>query len=152
MKAWKIVLALALGSVAATVVVAAEEKGRLRLAPNEIKAPAAATTQAGTSGAAGLQMGLLSGNPKIGTLKAKHASATTITVRLDTTDELTTVSVVDDGVGFATAGTGSGGGAGLSNMRDRIDAVGGAVSFVSAPGRGTRVIAKVPSTVHELVS
>ena len=83
---------------------------------------------------------------------AKHASATQITVWLETTDDASTVTVVDDGVGFAASDAGGGGGAGLSNMRDRIDAVGGTVSFESAPGRGTRVVATVPANVRELVS
>ena len=98
MKAWKIVLALALGSVAATVVVAEEEKGRLRLAPNEIKAPAAATTQAGTSGAAGLQMGLLSGNPK-------QAGLYTMFLKLPPNTRIQAHAHPDDRVGIVVAGT-----------------------------------------------
>src|SRR4051812_18870089 len=76
---------------------------------------------------------------------AKHAQASLITVRLETGDTTSTVTVADDGVGFATAQHGAGpggsvvggsglGGSGLSNMRDRIDAVGGSVDFASTPG------------------
>ena len=100
MKAWKIVLALALGSVAATVVVAEEEKGRLRLAPNEIKAPAAATTQAGTSGAAGLQMGLLSGNPK-------QAGLYTMFLKLPPNTRIQAHAHPDDRVGRTASDVGS---------------------------------------------
>src|SRR3954467_8539842 len=71
---------------------------------------------------------------------AKHADASLITVRLETGDAESTVTVADDGVGFATGQNGSRqngtavggsgvGGSGLSNMRDRIDAVGGSVHF-----------------------
>ena len=98
MKAWKIVLALALGSVAATVVVAEEEKSRLRLAPNEIKAPAAATTQAGTSGAAGLQMGLLAGNPK-------QAGLYTMFLKLPPNTRIQAHAHPDDRVGIVVSGT-----------------------------------------------
>jgi signal transduction histidine kinase len=39
-----------------------------------------------------------------------------------------------------------GGGAGLLNMRDRLDAVGGTVSLGSRSGEGTTVTAVVPMT------
>jgi signal transduction histidine kinase len=83
---------------------------------------------------------------------AKHAGGTRISVRLESTDRASRVTVVDDGVGFAATDATSGGGAGLSNMRDRIDAVGGAVSIESTPGGGTRVVATIPVVVRELVS
>src|SRR4051794_23898372 len=90
---------------------------------------------------------------------AKHAQASRVTVRLDSGDTGTTVTVVDDGVGFAPGdvaaiaanGSGGGAGSGLSNMRDRIDAVGGSVTFASERGNGTSVIASVPVGVRELV-
>ena len=76
---------------------------------------------------------------------AKHAGATGIVVRLESTDDGVRVTVADDGHGFRTdARTSDSGGAGLANMRDRIDAVGGTVAVESAPGRGTRVTATVP--------
>lgn len=57
-------------------------------------------------------------------------------------DRELTFEVRDDGPGFdeATARAGSG----LTNMRDRVAAVGGTLAVHSAPGRGTRVIGKVP--------
>src|SRR3954452_18472583 len=83
---------------------------------------------------------------------AKHAQASLITVRLETGDTASTVTVADDGVGFATGVNGTGlGGSGLSNMRARIDAVGGSVDFASTPGGGTRVVATVPVADRELV-
>jgi len=98
MKAWKITLALALGSVTATVVVAQEQKGRLRLAPDEIKAPVAATTQAGTSGVAGLQMGVLSGNPK-------QAGLYTVFLKLGPNARIQPHAHPDDRVGVVVSGT-----------------------------------------------
>ena len=53
------------------------------------------------------------------------------------------LEVIDDGVGFAS----SQGGSGLSNMADRMAAVGGTLSIDSAPGAGTRVAASIPMAV-----
>ena len=80
---------------------------------------------------------------------AKHAAASAVTVRLSLAGEGAgsrwRLSVTDDGTGFDSAGAeASGGGAGLSNMRDRLDAVGGSTQLVSRPGRGTTVVAEVP--------
>lgn len=98
MKARKIALVLALGSMAATVVVAQELKGRLRLAPDEIKASAAATTQAGTSGVAGLQMGVLSGN-------LKQAGLYTLFLTLPPNTRIQAHAHPDDRVGVVVSGT-----------------------------------------------
>jgi signal transduction histidine kinase len=57
--------------------------------------------------------------------------------------------IVDDGSGFATNGQSAG--AGLTNMRDRLGAVGGTVTVESAPGRGTRLNGTVPLSA-ELIS
>jgi signal transduction histidine kinase len=76
---------------------------------------------------------------------AKHASATAVTVRLAVVEGSVRLTVRDDGAGFDLAGPGAEGtGAGLVNMRDRLDAVGGWVSLASEQGRGTTVTAEVP--------
>ena len=49
------------------------------------------------------------------------------------------VEVVDDGVGGADVG----GGSGLLGLADRIETVGGRFGVDSAPGEGTRVWAEV---------
>ncbi|MET1038664.1 MAG: ATP-binding protein [Aeromicrobium sp.] len=72
----------------------------------------------------------------------KHAAPSRVEVRLTSTDEEFTAVVGDDGQGFDT-GTASGG-SGVSNMRDRLDAVGGSVTTQSAPGRGTSVTVRAP--------
>ena len=74
---------------------------------------------------------------------AKHSGAATIRVELR--DEAASLECVveDDGAGYdprtTTAGTG------LTNMRDRVEAVGGTLAIRSAPGRGTRVMALLPT-------
>ena len=49
--------------------------------------------------------------------------------------------VADDGAGFDVA---RGGGAGLTNMRDRLGAIGGSLRVESEPGRGTKVVGAIP--------
>ena len=73
---------------------------------------------------------------------AKYASAEHVTIALSTSDGDLRFSVVDDGVGFDAATTVRG--AGLTNMRDRIEALGGTFEIESAPGTGTTVGGRVP--------
>jgi len=51
-------------------------------------------------------------------------------------------TVEDDGVGYDAATTPPG--AGLTNMRDRVESLGGTLSAESTRGRGTRVRAVLP--------
>jgi signal transduction histidine kinase len=76
---------------------------------------------------------------------AKHADAESATVSLEVHDGgLLRMRVTDDGRGFDPATTEPG--AGLANMRDRMDAVGGRVSVNGVPGQGTVVTALAPMT------
>ncbi len=76
---------------------------------------------------------------------AKHSRASCITVSLTGTDDVWQVRVSDDGAGFVPADAlEAAGGAGLVNMGDRLDAAGGTLSVVSAPGRGAVLTASVP--------
>ena len=52
--------------------------------------------------------------------------------------------VSDDGAGFDTSGA-EPGGAGFTNMLDRLGALGGTLRVESAPGRGTRVTGTLPA-------
>ena len=52
--------------------------------------------------------------------------------------------VSDNGAGFDTREASDG--IGLTNMRDRLGAVGGTLEIESAPGKGTRIRGTVPST------
>jgi signal transduction histidine kinase len=72
---------------------------------------------------------------------AKHSGGTCAKVLFGRTGDSVYLSVSDDGAGFPTAGVATG--SGTSNMRDRIDAVGGVFSITSATGRGTCVEARV---------
>ncbi|MEO1060662.1 MAG: ATP-binding protein [Actinomycetota bacterium] len=72
----------------------------------------------------------------------KHASATSVTVFVDVEDGATLVEVSDDGCGFDPERTGR---RGLDSSVVRpIQAVGGEVVVDAAPGRGTRIVLRIP--------
>ena len=71
----------------------------------------------------------------------KHAhGATRVAIELHAADMLR-FEVRDDGPGFVRA---NGDGAGLRNIRERLESVGGKLELDARPGRGTRVIGTVP--------
>lgn len=76
----------------------------------------------------------------------KHAEATRASVHLRECDSLIEVTVEDDGTGFDREAPGRSHSPrfGLSTMRERAEAVGGSLAIESAPGTGTRVIARIP--------
>jgi signal transduction histidine kinase len=78
---------------------------------------------------------------------AKHAGARNVTVWVNATADELTVEVGDSGRGF-NAGRGSAdrerGHFGLEMMAKRVAEVGGTMNVDSAPGRGTRVTARLP--------
>jgi signal transduction histidine kinase len=73
---------------------------------------------------------------------AKHSGARRVQVRVAADPRTVTVTVEDDGQGFDLDRAVPG--AGLANMRDRLDAVGGDLRVDSAPGGGVRVRATAP--------
>jgi signal transduction histidine kinase/putative methionine-R-sulfoxide reductase with GAF domain len=83
---------------------------------------------------------------------AKHAHARHVTVRLTSTGDGVTLSITDDGRGFApeapVAETARGvwsGGLGLTSMHERAAALGGRVLVRSQPGAGTTVAVTLPA-------
>ncbi len=64
------------------------------------------------------------------------------TISLRETKEALLFEVADDGSGLDPARTGLG--AGLTNMRDRLEAIGGGLRIESTLGRGTRVVGTIP--------
>lgn len=75
---------------------------------------------------------------------AKHSAARTVAVRVAEDSYGWQLTVVDDGRGFDQTHASAAAGAGLANMHDRLDAVGGGVEVVSRSGTGTTVTATVP--------
>jgi signal transduction histidine kinase len=72
----------------------------------------------------------------------KYAVASNATVQLSETQNVLQFRVDDDGRGFDAARTARG--AGLTNMEDRLDALGGTLTIVSEPGRSTRISGSLP--------
>jgi ligand-binding sensor domain-containing protein/signal transduction histidine kinase len=68
----------------------------------------------------------------------KHANATEVRVGLGVTDGRTTITVSDNGCGFAM-GKVRGKGNGLENMNQRLEQIGGHLVLESVPGRGTSI-------------
>jgi signal transduction histidine kinase len=75
----------------------------------------------------------------------KYADASDVKVRLSPEDGSLVFRVTDDGRGFdpATAGRG----AGLQNMGDRVEALGGTLEVRSSPGHGTTIVGRLPGGV-----
>jgi len=79
---------------------------------------------------------------------ATHAEAKSIAVRMANAPDRLRLSIRDDGRGFDTAAAGVSGSApehmGLAGMRERARLIGGRLTIVSAPGKGTTIEVEVP--------
>jgi signal transduction histidine kinase len=78
---------------------------------------------------------------------AKHARAGRVHIALERSDGQFVMSVSDDGMGMDAAshpGSGRRSGLGMVTMRERTQAVGGRFEIGAAPGRGTRVVVRIP--------
>ncbi|MGH2812572.1 MAG: sensor histidine kinase, partial [Actinomycetota bacterium] len=73
---------------------------------------------------------------------SKHAAGSEVNVRLVASDGYVEFSVADRGPGFDPSG--DGGGSGIQNMRDRVEALGGSLRISSKPGKGTTVSGRIP--------
>jgi signal transduction histidine kinase len=71
---------------------------------------------------------------------AKYAQATAAEVRVSEAGRGVVVQVTDDGIGGASPGAGSG----LRGLADRVEALDGHLSVLSARGGGTTVTAELP--------
>ncbi len=80
----------------------------------------------------------------------KYAGADVIEVRLRDGAGGLEFEVGDDGAGFDTSRRGDG--SGIIGMRDRLEALGGSLSVVSAPGAGTTISGLIPASDAPAVS
>jgi PAS domain S-box-containing protein len=71
---------------------------------------------------------------------AKHAQASVVHVDLEGRDTVVRLAIRDDGIGGADPGLGSG----LVGLRDRIEALGGALQITSRAGGGTSLLIEIP--------
>jgi signal transduction histidine kinase len=74
---------------------------------------------------------------------AKHARADAVSVDIAATDGTLEVTIADDGAGGADPANGSG----LRGLVDRVAAVGGGLDVSSPSGEGTRLSARLPTSV-----
>jgi len=74
----------------------------------------------------------------------KHAQASSVELKLECGANGVTLGISDDGVGFDPAGSFPGH-LGLKSMRERTMRLGGTLEIKSAPGKGTRIRAWIPS-------
>ncbi|MBX3103130.1 MAG: hypothetical protein KF690_11520, partial [Bacteroidetes bacterium] len=74
---------------------------------------------------------------------AKYANASRVTLQLTAEEGMLQMVIADDGLGFDAALLAEGS-YGLSNMRARVQELGGTFTLTSAPGAGTRLQVQVP--------
>jgi signal transduction histidine kinase len=82
---------------------------------------------------------------------AKHASASRVGITLSYMEDVVSLDIRDDGVGFRpkeSRSAGSGGGFGLTGMRQRVHRLAGHLAVESEPGRGTAISASVPAILR----
>jgi signal transduction histidine kinase len=77
----------------------------------------------------------------------RHSEARLIKVRVWQDGRSVRLSVEDDGIGFAPEPT-KPDHFGLQLIRERVEAAQGSVLLDSAPGRGTRIVASLPTTIR----
>jgi signal transduction histidine kinase len=76
----------------------------------------------------------------------KHARASEVQVGVTVERDTLRLTIADNGCGLA--GPGDPTGSGLTNMRERMRAMGGLVTFQSPPAGGTLVVFELPLAPH----
>jgi PAS domain S-box-containing protein len=78
----------------------------------------------------------------------KHARADRVKIQLKPNDKFIELHIEDNGVGFKVEevldNEKQNGGLGLLGMRERVKLVGGTLDIISNPGKGTKLLIKVP--------
>ncbi len=79
---------------------------------------------------------------------AKHAGASRVGLTLSYMEDVVTLDVRDDGVGFDLGRVREGGGFGLTSMSRRVSRLAGTLEIESEPGAGTAISASVPAVAR----
>ncbi|HEX3749358.1 MAG TPA: sensor histidine kinase [Streptosporangiaceae bacterium] len=82
---------------------------------------------------------------------AKHADATRVGITLSYMEDVVSLDIRDDGVGFRPGQRGapdSAGGFGLTGMQQRVRRLAGSLAIESEPGHGTAISASVPAILR----
>jgi signal transduction histidine kinase len=75
---------------------------------------------------------------------ARHAAASCVRVEIEQRPDGLHGAIADDGVGFEVEACVRNGGLGLKGMRERLEAVGGSLRIISAPGNGAEIRFRLP--------
>ena len=75
----------------------------------------------------------------------RHSNATHVEVVWEFHPDHLSISVTDNGVGMWNFGPSPARSLGIQGMHERIELLGGAISFESQPGLGTRILATIPT-------
>jgi signal transduction histidine kinase len=75
---------------------------------------------------------------------SRHSGATSAAISLKRFDGVLELQVSDSGNGFDVETFKNGGGLGLISVEERLRLLQGSCDIYSAPGRGTKLVVKVP--------
>ncbi len=73
---------------------------------------------------------------------ARHSGANEVVVRLTREPDRLSLEIADNGSGFDVSAVKSS--VGLTGMKERALALGGELTIISSPGKGTRILAELP--------
>jgi signal transduction histidine kinase len=74
----------------------------------------------------------------------KHSNATEVNISLSRKDDVITLTIMDNGIGFDPLRASDGGGNGLHNMRERAELLNGSFAIESKINHGTTITVAVP--------
>jgi signal transduction histidine kinase len=75
---------------------------------------------------------------------ARHSRASWVRIHLEQTEEATSLTVTDDGIGISDVQADGAASFGLQGIRERISALRGRVDVQGIPGEGTSVAITIP--------
>jgi len=79
----------------------------------------------------------------------KHAEASHVVVYLRQNTDTIEMEIIDDGIGFSLDALPDQGGMGLNNIRERVEAIGGELSIITDPGKGTKIKVTIPAVLED---
>lgn len=74
----------------------------------------------------------------------KHSKATEASIHLTHHDDNINIIIEDNGIGFDSSKINTADGMGLSNIKKKVEQLGGSLSIDSTPGKGTNIIIDLP--------
>ncbi|MFD2615160.1 HAMP domain-containing sensor histidine kinase [Paenibacillus gansuensis] len=77
----------------------------------------------------------------------RHSRATTMDIKVQQREDTVKLLIIDNGVGFDLEAQ-KHAAYGIVSMKERVTEIGGSISIVSAPGKGTRIDIRIPVIVE----